>query len=416
MGYGIYVFFFKSPIVSQVVDQGNQATQSSDGGVSRLPGSSTGQGSTGGIQNAIPSEATSTIEVVSPSGGQGVDVPLPEGQRPSAVAHGGPTLVSPLSLRTAVFPNLSNGKAVFYDKNEGKFYRLDPKTGDIRTLSDKVFSSVENVTWSPQGTKAVLEFPDKSKVVYDFDTGKQNTIPKEWTDFSFSNTGQQLAFQYVSPYDTSNNWLAIAGDDGSNIRKIEPVGDQRANVAVNWKPTGEIVATFREGKDVETQEVTFIGLNDENYKSLPLTGRGFEGKWSNDGSKILYSVYNSESQFKPTLWVASASGDALGQNRRPLEINTWPSKCVFGKGSTVYCAVPKFLDEYSGVYKQLAQGVPDDLYAIDLSTGSKTKLAELVNRTASPVYSVQDLLVDEERGSLYFTDASTGQLNEVRIR
>lgn len=412
IGYGIYFMFFRQSVVTELTQPKAEITREEEGRLKpselRGPGGISYGGAGKLPEGAGAGRALSEAQIVS--------APSPQKELPSEKASGGPTLVSPVSLRKTEFAKLSGGKMAFYDKDEGKFYKIDPISGDLKLLSDKIFKSAQKVTWSPKSDRAVLEFPDGSNIVYDFDSQTQTTLPKEWEKFSFDPSGERLGFQYISPYSTENNWLAVSNVDGGGVRTVEPIGDQINNVQVDWKPTGEIAATFRSGKDLETQEVIFLGLNGENFKSMPLTGRGFEGKWSPEGNKIVYSVYNSQTSYRPSLWVASAQGDDLGQNRTPLEIKTWPQKCAFGDENMLYCAVPKYLESYSGVYKELAQGVPDDIYRIDLKTGIKTKLAELVNRQSSSVYTVKEITVDEDKGYLYFVDAITGGLNQVRLR
>jgi hypothetical protein len=58
--------------------------------------------------------------------------------------------------------------------------------GAIKQMADQVFYNVTDVTWAKNKDKAVLKLVDDSKIVYDFQTKKQVTLPSHWDDFSFS--------------------------------------------------------------------------------------------------------------------------------------------------------------------------------------------------------------------------------------
>ena len=80
----------------------------------------------------------------------------------------------------------------YYNANDGKFYHLT-SDGQIKEMSEQTFYNVNKVTWANNTDKAVLEYPDSSKIVYDFDKQKQTTLPKHWEEFSFSPDGGQIA-------------------------------------------------------------------------------------------------------------------------------------------------------------------------------------------------------------------------------
>jgi hypothetical protein len=69
---------------------------------------------------------------------------------------------------------------------------------------------------------------------------------------------------------------------------------------------------FQDASDYNRQQIYFIGLNHENFKSLVVQGRGFQSKWSADGNQLLYSVYTDVNEYKPSLWISNASGDSIG--------------------------------------------------------------------------------------------------------
>jgi Tol biopolymer transport system component len=329
----------------------------------------------------------------------------------SEVARGGLTKVTELSETSTSNPALSqNGSDLkYYDKETGQFYTID-KNGNIQLLTEKVFHNVDEVTWSPADNKAILEYPDGSNIMYNFETETQVTLPKHWKDFDFSPEGDKLVLKSIG-ISENNRWLAVSNDDGSKVTPIEDLGDKDETVYPSWSPNQQSIAMYTEGIDFDSQDVYFVGLNNENFKSTTIEGRGFDPLWSSNGDKLLYSVYSSENDYKPNLWFVNAQGDKIGTNRTNLNLETWASKCVFSDNNSVYCAVPTSLPEASGLFKELANRTKDNLVKINLSNGQK-KLVAIPDGT----YNMSNLIISDNGYYLYFTDSVTGRLNQIKLK
>ena len=329
----------------------------------------------------------------------------------STIANGGLTQVSTIASGQVTSANLNaqTGIIYFYDKATQKFYQMTPG-GTPREISSQLFPEASNITWTENGDKAVIEFPDKSKIVYDFAANKQYTLPQESEGFSFDPQGDKLAYKYV-PANIDDRWLVTTNIDGSGVQFIESIGEKASDVQVNWSPKGDVVATYRQSVDSNNQQVFFLGQNSENNKALLTDGRGFEGRWSPSGDQILYSVYNSETNFNPTLYIANGSGDAIGTGKTALQLQTWPDKCTFSNsGTTVYCATPQYLSSGSGLSGSSSSTARDDFYQINILTGEKRLLA-------NPNISVtaNNLSLSADGKTLYFTNKITGQLSSIRL-
>ncbi|NLZ74661.1 hypothetical protein GX917_02050 [Candidatus Falkowbacteria bacterium] len=301
-----------------------------------------------------------------------------------------------------------SGQVQYYDSADGKFYRLD-SNGHKVALSDQVFYSVSHVNWAPKSDKAVLEYPDGSNILYNFTTKKQVTLPAHWKEFSFSPSGDKLASKSVA-IDPDNRYIIVSNDDGSESKAIEKFGNNDNTTYVSWSPNNQIVAMYTRGVDTNRQEVFFIGLNDENFKSTTIEGRGLQYQWSTKGTKLLYSVYNTNDNSNPRLWIVDASGDNIGQNRRSFNLQTWASKCTFASDTEIYCAVPNKLPEGAGLFPELADYTEDSLYKIDLNTGSQ-KLIAIPNGS----YNISQVIVSENQDYLYFTDKFSGSIYKIDL-
>lgn len=382
---------------------------------------------------AEPTEITNVNEVLPPgtfpATGENVNIPITNfninGQFPTAninapvqptvqptqTAQGGVTKIQKIVTTPAKDATMSqNGKdMVYYDTSDNYFYKMGPN-GTITKLSDKKFYNVEKTYWAKDASKAIIEYPDQTKIMYDFQKGEQHTIPKHWEEFDFSPNGEEIITKSMG-IDRDTRWLAIANADGSSARRIEPMGDNYAKVNPTWSPTGKIVATYAEASGLETQDVYFIGQNNENFKSAVVEGRGFESAWSPTGSHLLYSVYSSETNYNPTLWITEGDGESIGLGRQPLGLNTWSSKCTFSSNTKIYCAVPQSLEEGSGLIPEIANSVPDNLYEINLITGTKRMIA-IPEQNAT----MQNIMVSGDGKYLYYTDANTGQISKIDLK
>jgi Tol biopolymer transport system component len=168
---------------------------------------------------------------------------------------------------------------------------------------------------------------------------------------------------------------------------------------------------FNEATDKNRQELYFIGLHHENFKSTTIEGRGFQGQWTPKGDRLLYSVYHSLNNFNPTLWTVYAQGNDIGLDRRNLGLNTWADKCAFADHETVYCGVPKELPEGAGLFPGLADDIPDYLYKVNLRTGSKTLIADPYGN-----FHLTNLQVSPDGSTLYFVDGFTDTLQSIKLK
>lgn len=399
IGYLLYFFFLRSAIPPT----GPDINANLPAGV--LPGAGVGANipTVADINGALPTNINALA---------GPPAPVPPGTKVATpVATGGLTQTSRLTSVQAYQPALAadGSGVVYYDKNTGLFYTINA-SGRTNPLSDKVFYEVENITWANDRQSAVLEYPDGSNIVYDFSTGQQITLPKHWEEFSFSPNSNQLVFKSMGTGEESR-WLAVANTDGSSARRIANLGDKDATVHPDWSPNNQIVAMYREDKDFDRQDLYFVGLNNENFKSTIIEGRGFQGQWSTDGNRLLYSVYSSASGYKPTLWIVEAHGENIGQNRRALQLETWADKCTFGDNDSVYCAVPTSLSEGAGIFYHDLDNSPTDIYKIDLQTGFKSRIA-----VPEGNHNIESLVISDDGRYLYMSSKDDGRLYQIRLR
>lgn len=306
------------------------------------------------------------------------------------------------------------GDLKYYSPEDCRFHQID-KDGNNKIIGSESYCQVEQLTWSDQGNQAILEFPDGSNVVYNFDKDKQYTLPKEMQEFSFSPDGSQIAGKYMGD-NFSDRWVAAVKSDGTGLSGIEPMGDNADKVNVQWSGNNQVVALSRTGEPsgAFTQQVLLIGFNGENFKSLYVNGRGFEPKWSPDGKKILYSSYSDKTNYKPTLTLVNGEPDKIGTSEKQFDLYTWADKCNV-TNDFAYCAVPTNMPEGSGFVRELASGSSDQIWRIDIKNGTANLLATPIDDQGQNM-SVNDINISDDGQWVYFKDNATGQLKAVKVK
>lgn len=397
-GFGIYYLFFRAPEeaapVNEVVNE-----------VGGLPGVPTGV-PTNQVVNEVPTNAA-LPEAAIPE--RITKITAPKGV--SAVAQGGVTQVSTNYTETAKGMTVANGQnnPYLYNQSDGYFYSINPQ-GTLTKISISKYPNVQDISWSPNGDQAILEFPDGSNILYNFRTNRQVTLPESWNDFSFNSQGTKIAFKDTNT-NLEYNWLAMANPDGSQQKYIEHLGRDYDRVEVNWSKSGHAIATYNEAKDSTTTAIHLIGQNDENYRAIDGKGFNLSSMWVPDGKRLIYDAYSFDTSNKPMLYIVDAYGDRIGYNHNSLGLNTWIEKCTFQGESTMYCAVPKYLPEHAGFQPTVADDIPDYIYKIDLNTGSKAIIAE-----PELTYTIDTMQVSADGKYIYFTDKTTGALHYIELK
>lgn len=386
------------------------------------PGTETGTSPIGGAGTTLPvTDIRDILEqkgiVVEQEPGAEVALILPTAEdiEISEVAGGGMTLAKPKIYSGAAAVSLTaDGTLQYYNENDGKFYKI--VDGDMVALSDREFPNVENVIWSPKDEEAILEFPDGTNIFYDFKNEAQSTLPREGQGFGFSGSGEQIGYKFLTN-NADENWLVVSSPKGENSFAVEHIGDANPDdVLVKWSPDNSRVAMYRQSITMENEEIYFIGAGDENFLSLKVDGRGFEGQWSPSGEKLVYNVYNAAGGYRPELWITNAAVNEIGINNKKIGLNTWASKCTFSaSGANAYCAVPIYLKQGSGIYPEIAANVPDVIYKINTITGYKQMIAIPTNSLGIGLFTAEKLILSPKEDVLYMQN-TLGGINEIKLK
>ena len=303
----------------------------------------------------------------------------------------------------------------FLSGEDNKFYYLS-KDGKKEALSQDAFPFVDKVAWSNDGNKVVLSYPDGSNLYYDFTSNKKITLPAGAEDFSFDSDSNEIAYKFVNN-SSENNWLVVSDIKNNKMSPIEHLGDNGKTVEVNWSPTNQVVALYHESTGLSSEEVYFLGLHGENFRSLKVNGSNFKGIWSPQGDRILYHVISPDNDYNPILGIADANGDNIGNHNFMLGLTTWVDKCNFAKDNiTVYCAVPVNLPVGAGMYPEIVNKSEDVFYKIDLTTGIAKLIAYPMLSEKLDKFQVKKLFISDDGTKLYFWDNWTDKVYTMRLK
>ncbi len=386
--YLLYRFFFSSPSVTPPLPtNGGSAVPGS------LPVAGTGRTTDG--TGLPPGE-------LPPSSG------TPSSNAPDGTAIGSVSTIAENNASSLTIAG--DGHLKYYDSVDGRFYRVLP-SGEKEALNTEALRDAKSVVWAPAGNKAAMTFPDETKIIYDFETRKQVTLPSHWQELAFNGDGSAIVAKSMA-LDPANRWLISAASDGSSAKLIEPLGQNGDKVTVSVSPDASVVA-FSDTADpagFDTRDLLVIGQNHENFPALRVEGLDFEPNWSPSGKRLLYSAAGQSSEFKPMLWIVDAGDKAVGGGRKSLGINTWAEKCVFQGDNTLYCAVPNALPKGAGLERSIADGISDIVVKVDLASGTSS----FVGQPSEPA-SMSSLVVSPDGTKLYYTK-NDGSLKEMLLR
>jgi Tol biopolymer transport system component len=394
VAYLLYFLFFTTPDEQIIIEEETPDGQLPDTQRGEQPGITTDEGAE---NKQIIAEKVIKIQA--------------EQSEIDFVAQGGITSVNDLdyNINQGIILAKNGNDLISYNPGQGKFYTID-NSGNKFELTDKVYPEVEKIAWSAQKDSAILEFPDGSNIYYNFEEDRQVTLPKDWAEFNFNKSGDQIAYKDMNQIE-DYRFIGIANPDGSGIKYLESIGGGENDFDVDFSPTGQVVATYNQGSTKNTTRMYLVGKYGEEFVPIELQGYGVETQWVPDGKRLIYSAHNEYSEHKPELYIVNALGGDAGSGHQSLGLQTWADKCTFQNTTTMYCAVPKELPYGADYFPELADEIADYIYRVDLETGVKTFIAE-----PEYAYTIDQMQVSEDGESLFFTDKATQSLHTIKLK
>ena len=275
-------------------------------------------------------------------------------------------LTVPLLDGTAqgTFPG-SNGRIAFYDFNaffgpRGKtsqIYSMEPDGSDVRRLTSTTRRHKTDPAWSPDGAR--------------------------------------IAFAASRKTDPGRGRVVVMDADGQNRQVIVALAGDRYVFDPAWSPDGtQIAFCVTRGRN---KRIWVVGADGSNLTRLTPTGRkACYPDWSPDGTRIAFTLQTSRTRSA----IATMAPD--GSDRElvvPRGTNIWPSWSPDGA--------------------MIAFARADDVFIVDVATGSRTRVTNTPRRFEfQPIFSPDGLQVAFTRAKSHPADiwiADVNGSNKTRV-
>lgn len=267
-------------------------------------------------------------------------------------------------------PGKRNNSALYYEQGSGKVFDANIESGKITPVSEHQLDGYLHTYWSPRRSEVIGAFAAKQGVeyrYYDFDSNRSAYLGTQIKSLAFSPSGVQIV-QFQSEQDLGT--ISVSGPDGTVSKKIFET--RLADLSLFW-PREDIIAFI--ARDGESQYWHLYTLTqDGKLERILEFKRGLSAKFSQDGTKLLYSALDE------TGTLSLKIRDLTAGTETDLNAETFASKCTWSiDGKTVVCGVPT---SSLGSDPALSGSVSDELYEISTADGSQKPLwTKSSNRT-----------------------------------
>lgn len=291
---------------------------------------------------------------------------------------------------------LTPEEIVYYDQDQGVFYKANQDGTDPQPYSQAQFTNVARVIWSPDKTQAILGFGNGSYYHLDLTSGASTKLMPNISNLSWLPQGNKIVYQWNENENEAQ--LIISEPDGDNWEKIKDLGYTQIILSASPEIGGPVVYlqsySYGSGRNIYP-----VYQDGSAGMVLKLEGYGEKAKWGRDGRRVLFEATDAET-YDNYLWVV----DVTGTNQYNLGVKSFEEKCVWNKtNDKLYCAVPS---EALGPEASAEEESIDNFWEIDTKTGEKRKLYDESESEAK--FDAEDLWLNLQEDRLYFTDAGGG--------
>lgn len=237
------------------------------------------------------------------------------------------------------------------------------------------------------------------------DALKGSFLPENITDMSISPDGSQM-FYLFNLNDTSVGMLS----DGSGARKTQ-IFSSPFTSWLSQLPNPKLVTLTTKASDGLPGFMYTINTDKKDLTNILGNINGLTTLTSPSGRMVLYSSSTNGNLSLNIYNVDTGTTNLLGAR-------TLPEKCVWTKdSSTVYCAVPKFLDivAYPDSWYQGLTSFSDEIWKIDTFSGSGSRLADPMSIAGEEVDGIK-LGLDDNEDYLFFINKKDNFLWELKTK
>lgn len=336
------------------------------------------------------------------------------GSQPASPAKIASAKIEAVSEEAVLSPtfNKDDGSIKYYSPADGKFYQINLEGGNKKALSEKKFSDVVSVLWSPNSFKTILETKrdgEKRFILNDF-SGDEEVLIKNNTDSITWISDARISYKYYDPKN-SRRTLNVSDPDGTGWNMIADIAYR--NIFLSPVPKTALISFWNEPDGfAETDFRSASALGTETKTLL----KGFFGAdylWNVAGEKVLISHLNEKGGKIINLAIANANGGEY----KNIGIPSFVSKCVWSRdGVTIYCALPGSIPETAALPNDYMAGkfkTADTFWKINTATGEKSRIIDLDKINGA--FDASGLFLNADESSLFFVNKQDAKIYRINL-
>ena len=335
--------------------------------------------------------------------------PLPPGEDPTPTNPELLGLLTKLSPTSVAGATLLSGAVIYLEKGTGNLYRTTDGR-DNQKLTENTLPEVSKVWWGKSKDKLhlIAQYLNPQKAVTTF--RGTYSLKTATTSAPIDLVGGEIpnvsALGVALPPNQDQQISLLETPDGvSGVVTEFATGKVRTlfsshfkNWSIAW-PAPTVITLSPRAAAGSPSPLYFLNPNTSTLTRVLADQLGLTSLVNPTGTKLVYSRGLSDLR----LYSVKDSATTL------LTIATLPEKCVWASDAvTLYCAVPAspLSSQYPDTWWSGEVSFNDSFWQINTETGD----AKIILASQTPALDGINLLLDEARGRLIFTDKLSGQL------
>lgn len=268
-----------------------------------------------------------------------------------------------------------NGDTIrYHDALDGRVWAMTLRGTNKEVLASESIGVPREVTWSDDGTAAILTYDNNNVYVYNYATNTQYKLRDGMDDVEWSGVSGKILYKYYDQASKERS-LNIANADGTGWKKITDLPYRFTDFV---QIPSSILSAFwpKAQKDSISELFTVNTTSTSAPKKIYQGVNGTDYLFSPDGKNILMSTPSEDGKN-----ISLGIMDANGKNYNDLTIPTTIKKAVWSSdGKTVYYALPNNVPDgavWPDDYDQKNFITQDTFFKLDIETGKQIRIIEL---------------------------------------
>ncbi len=286
--------------------------------------------------------------------------------------------------------NSSTGSVVFYEKNTGKVFEVNPGDRIEKTVSDKVLANLTSTIWAPNKKDVISTYYSQKGDIfkyYDYTTKKTSDFSSDTKKVVFSPDSNLVAYLVFNPGASESDGsgkIFISQPDGEYPKKI--LNTRLEDVELYWPLPDQIA--------IKTKSSLFLLSKEGALTDLIESGSGnIDVRWSQDGKKLIFS-YTDSNTAETQLWLKNVET----KEETMLDTGFSASDCTWSiDDKNIICSTP-----------QSRGNTENNIYQIDTSNASKKIVA-------TSIVGVKDIFLSSLEDYIIFTSPLDEKLYAIKL-